>query len=159
MVVATQEIEEGEAVGDIGMGTTNQSVKSAPVLVTQLCSLIMVICKFSLKRVTSRAISLVISLAVVTTIYRMAKADFASGPVSQSIKHCLACNSSDLVSANSALVFANNCPSLAHHTIDVDKSCRTHVVLRCNSFDVNTASLHHNKIASLWHSKLGHPNV
>ncbi|KAL5824370.1 hypothetical protein ACOSQ3_020433 [Xanthoceras sorbifolium] len=80
------------------------------------------------------------------------RADFALGAASQSIKHCLVCNSSGFVSTN-------NCQSLAHNIVDVDKSCRTHAVLPCNSFDVNTASLHHNKTATLWHSKLGHPNV
>ncbi|KAL5758102.1 hypothetical protein ACOSP7_020713 [Xanthoceras sorbifolium] len=87
------------------------------------------------------------------------QADFASGPASQSIKHCLACNSSALVSENSALVSTNSGQSLVYNTVDVDKSCRTNVDFSCNSFNVNTASLHHNKTASLWHSNLGHPNV
>ncbi|KAL5825478.1 hypothetical protein ACOSQ3_021541 [Xanthoceras sorbifolium] len=82
MVVTTQEIEEGKAVEDAGMGTTNQSVKSALVTVLLLLKvttiillvqLIMVLCKFRLNRARSREISLVISLAVVTTICRMVK--------------------------------------------------------------------------------------
>ncbi|KAL5765255.1 hypothetical protein ACOSQ2_017849 [Xanthoceras sorbifolium] len=82
---------------DAGMGTTNQSVKYALVLATQLCNatanmtvllllkvttiillvqLIMVLCKFRLNRALSREIFLVINLAVVTTICRMVKVIF-----------------------------------------------------------------------------------
>ncbi|KAL5732491.1 hypothetical protein ACOSQ2_032183 [Xanthoceras sorbifolium] len=129
MVVKIQAIEEGKVVKVTGMGIINLLAKSALVLVTQLCrviadiielllkvttitmlvtmrvQLIIELCMFKLSRAFSRATPLVIHMGVVTTICRMVKADFASGPVSQSTKSSLVCNSSAFVSENACQSF------------------------------------------------------
>ncbi|KAL5823468.1 hypothetical protein ACOSQ4_021368 [Xanthoceras sorbifolium] len=159
MVVEIQAIEEGEVVEVVGMGIINLLVIFALVLVTQLFSviadtieLLLKLCRFRLYRVISRATSLVIHMAVVNTICRMVKqSDSLLVLTSQFTKSSFVYNSYVSVSENP-------CQSVAFNAVNAI-SCKTLTILPCKHFDVNTASLHPNKTATLWHSKLGHPNA